>query len=90
MSFPKLALTKSLKKLEVFHLRCVRRILKIKWCDVMDEKITNKEVLERFDIKFLSIYITRRRLILIVGIIRMIEDRAPARLISAFYYTKNL
>ena len=56
----------------------------------MDEKITNKEVLKRFDIKFLSINITRRKLILIVGIIRMKEDRAPARLISAFYYTKNL
>lgn len=53
-------LAKKLKKLEVLHLRCVRSILKIKWIDVMNEIITNKHILERFDIKFLSNYTIRR------------------------------
>ena len=55
----------------------------------MEEKITNRAVLEGFGIKFVSNYITRRRLSLIGGIIRMNEDRVPARLITAFYYTKR-
>ena len=42
------ALTKVLiKKLEVFHLRNIRRILGIKWSEVIDDKITNKQVLEK-------------------------------------------
>ena len=31
----------SLKNLEVFHMRCLRRILTIKWFDVIYDKITN-------------------------------------------------
>ena len=38
------ALTKKLKKLEVFNSRCITKFLKIKWNDIMDEKITNKNV----------------------------------------------
>ena len=38
------SLTKKLKKLEVFNSRCVTKFLKIKWNDIMDEKITNKNV----------------------------------------------
>ena len=48
----------------------------------MDKKITNKEVLERFDNKLLSNYIG--------GIIIMIEDRVQSRLMFAFYYLKDL
>ena len=55
----------------------------------MEEKITHKEVLERFDINFVSNCITRSRLSVIGGIIRMKEDRVPARLITTFYYTKR-
>ena len=53
----------------------------------MDEKIKNKEVLETLNIKFFSIYITRRRVSFIDGIIRMKEDRVPTRLVSTFYHT---
>ena len=43
------ALTKVLtKKLEVFHMRCLRRILKIKWDDVREIKIKNIQVREKF------------------------------------------
>ena len=56
----------------------------------MVEKITNKEVLERFDIKFVSNYITRIRLSLTGGIIKMKEDKVPARLITAFIILKDL
>ena len=34
----------SLKKLEVFHIRSLRRILKSVWSDVIDDKITNISV----------------------------------------------
>ena len=34
------AMTKDrMKKLEVFHMRCLRRILGIKWSNVVDNKI---------------------------------------------------
>lgn len=35
---------KEKEKLEVFHLRCIRRILGIKWSDVMDLHITNGQI----------------------------------------------
>ena len=43
------ALTKVLtKKIEVFHMRCLRRILKIKWDDDRELKIKNIQVREKF------------------------------------------
>ena len=58
-------LTKFLtNKLEVFYIRCLRRILKIKWDD--------------------GNIISKRRLIFIGMIIRMLCKCVPARLISAF------
>lgn len=61
--------------------------MKIKLSDVIDKTITNKKVLERFNIKFLSNYLTRRRLIFVGEIIRIKKDRVPARLSSIFYYS---
>ena len=61
--------------------------MKIKLSDVIDEKIKNKEVLETLNIKFFSIYITRRRLSFVDGTIRMKEDEVPTRLGFTFYHT---
>ena len=52
---------KSIRKLEVFHMRCLRRILNIKWSDVIDKKITNVSVRKSF----------KRRLIFLGKIIRL-------------------
>ena len=38
-----------LKKLEVFHLRCIRRILGISWDNVRDKKISNVQVREKIN-----------------------------------------
>ena len=44
------AMTKDLmKKLEVFHMRCLRKVLGIKWSDVVDNKISNKKVRTYFN-----------------------------------------
>ena len=37
-----------LKKLEVFHMQCIRRILGISWDNVRDENITNVQVRKRY------------------------------------------
>ena len=38
-----------LKKLEIFQLRCIRRILGISWDNVRDEMISNVQVRKRFN-----------------------------------------
>ena len=53
----------------------------------MDEKIKNKEFLETLNIKFFSIYITRRRLSFVDRTIRMKEDEVPTRLAFTSYHT---
>ena len=40
---------RSYEKLEVFHLRCLRRICGVKWSDVVDNKISNKKVRTSFN-----------------------------------------
>ena len=48
---PNLGFNKSSnKKLEVIHMRCLRRILKIKWDDVWELKIKNVQVRENLKI----------------------------------------
>ena len=45
-------------KLKVFHLRCMRRILKIKWSGVIDDKISNKKVTGKFyNMTYVACYI---------------------------------
>ncbi len=39
------------KKIDTFHMRCLRRILKIRW----QQKITNEEVLRRAGLKTMCI-----------------------------------
>ena len=51
-----------LKKLEVFYLRCIRKILGISWNNVRDEKISNVQVRKRFNnIKNVELQIAKRR-----------------------------
>ena len=69
-----------LKKLEVFHLRCIRRILGISWDNMRDEKISKLQVRKIFNnIKNVEIQIAKRRLNFLGKIIRMNNDKIPAR-----------
>ena len=72
-----------IKKLEVFRLRCIRKILNIKWNEVMDEKISNKNVLGKFyNLKYTACYLSKRILLFIGRVIRMQNNRAAIRLLS--------
>ena len=58
--------------------------MKIRWDDVREERITNKSVrLNFFDVKNIKIRIAKRRLHFVGRILRMSDDKVPARLISA-------
>ena len=79
------------KKLEVFHIRYLRRILKIKWDDVRELKIKNVQVRYKFkNIDTIENIISKRRLIFIWKILRMPCKYVPARFISAFQTYNNL
>ena len=76
-----------MNKLEIFHMRCLRRILGIKWSDVIDNKISNKNVRTSFNnIRRVESLIVKRRLLFVGRIIRMPCKKISARLISAFLY----
>ena len=66
-------------------MRCLRRILKIKWNGVRELKIKNVQVKEMFkNIDTIANIISKRRLIFIGKVIRMPCKRVPGRLISTF------
>ena len=83
-------MTKDLiKKLEVFHMRCLRRILGIKRSDVVDNKISKKNVRTSFNnIRKVQSVLAKRHSNFVGKIIRMPCKKIPARLISAFLYKK--
>ncbi|KAL9972125.1 hypothetical protein ACROYT_G018376 [Oculina patagonica] len=58
------------KKIDVFQNRCLRRIMKIKWQD----KISNRELLERANVERLSKEVRRRRWRFIGHILRQQPD----------------
>ena len=60
--------------LDVFHLRCLRKILKIHWSD----RISNATVLHRTDSTYLSTLIKSRRL-QFFGHISRLPDNRPAK-----------
>ena len=71
------------EKVRVFHLRSIRRILGISWDNVRDEMISNVQVRKRFNnIKSVELQIAKRRLTFLGKIIRMNNDKIPARLLS--------
>ena len=65
------------KRLNVFHLRCLRRILSISW----QERIANSTVLERADIPSVFTLLRQRRLRWIGHVFRMVEGRIPKHLL---------
>jgi len=58
------------KKMDVFQNRCLRRIMKIKWQD----KISNRELLERANVERLSEEVRRRRWRFLGHILRQQPD----------------
>ena len=61
------------KRLNVFHVRCLRRILGITW----QEKVTNKVVLEKAGIPSLYTLLKQRRMRRLGQVTRMKDDRIP-------------
>ena len=71
-------------------MRCLRRILKIKWDDVRELKIKNVQVGEKFkNIDTIENIISKRRIIFIEKIIRMPCKYISARFISVFQRNKR-
>ena len=85
------ALTKaSFKKIEVSHMRCLRRILKIKWCDVMENKISNLLILKYFNnSRTIESQIVKRWLTFVGEIMRLPSLKIPSRLISTYCSSKR-
>ncbi|MCP4267312.1 MAG: hypothetical protein GY777_17355, partial [Candidatus Brocadiaceae bacterium] len=61
------------KKINTFHLRCLRRILGITW----QQKITNEEVLRRTGLTTMYFTLSQRRLRWLGHILRMNAERIP-------------
>ena len=81
---------KNLKKFEVIHLRLLRKILGIRWSDVMDEKIKNSTVCRKFNIiGTIEEMIAKRRWKFIGRVISMSEEKIPARDLSAWCNLKR-
>lgn len=71
------------KRLEVFHHRSLRNIFWIKWQQMKEERIKNKEVRRRFgNIKMIQAIICDRKLTYIRHVVR--ERKFPSTALSAF------
>ena len=65
------------KKLNTFHLRCLRRILGITWQD----KVTNTEVLKQAALQSMTSILCKRRLRWLGHVKRMDDNRIPKQLL---------
>ena len=65
-----------IKRFEVFHQRCLRRILKIRW------NYSNAEVLKRANIAPVDVHIRAARLRWFGHVVRMPEERVPNYLLD--------
>ena len=64
------------EKLEIFHLRCIRRILGISWDNIKEENISNVQVRKRFNnIKSIELQLAKIRLTFLGKIIRIPNDK---------------
>ena len=61
------------QRLNSFHMRCLRRILNIKWSD----KVPNAEALARADVPTMSTLLRQRRLRWLGDVRRMEDGRIP-------------
>ena len=66
----------------------VRRII-IKWSEDIDDKYLTRRYIKIYNMKYVVCYILTRRLIFIGRIVRIQNDKVPARLLSDFYYEKD-
>ena len=67
-----------MKRLETFHQRCLRRILRIKWF----HRISNVEVLRRANLDTLKSHVELMRLRWYGHVVRMSADRLPGYLLD--------
>lgn len=73
-----------IKKQEAFHLKCITIILKIRFSDIMEVIKTNKEELNKFNIKYIANCVSRKLLSFISRMVRIKEDRVHVRLLPVF------
>ena len=69
---------KQIKRFSVFHLRCLRRILRIKWY----HKIRNEIVLMRAEIMNIEVYVSAMRLSWYGHVVRMPQEELPNYLVE--------
>ena len=69
--------TRQEKRLDVFHLRCLRKILGITWSD----RITNTEILEQVNLQSMTTILCKRRLRWLGHVRRMDDTRIPKQLL---------
>ena len=67
-----------MKRFEVFHQRCLRRILRIKWFN----RVRNAEVLNRARINSMETFISAMRLRWYGHVVRMPDERLPKYLLD--------
>jgi hypothetical protein len=78
---------KNKKQLESFHHSAIRKILNIKWQQVQDERIRNKQVRFRFcNIPKIETYINRCTATYIGKIARSNEEDLPKKFLGAWMY----
>ena len=68
---------KHLNQLEVFHMRCLRSIMGIRWQD----KVTNLEVLQKANASSIEALVVKSQLRWTGHVIRMSENRLPKKLL---------
>ena len=69
--------TRQDKRLNTFHLRCLRKILGIKWSD----KVSNVNVLDKANLKSMTSILSMRRLRWLGHVKRMDDNRIPKQLL---------
>ncbi len=78
---------KNKKILESFHHGAIRRILNIRWDQVKNERIRNKQVRFRFcNIQKIESYINKRTATYVGKIARASDDELPKKLLGAWMH----
>jgi hypothetical protein len=81
---------KNLDKLKSFHHGAIRRILNIKWNQVREDHIKNKEIRKLlFNIPNIDAYINKRTAAYIGKVTRSNNDSYPKKFLAAWINTKK-